>query len=144
MIVNDINWVEREISPVIKNTLSLWAVESVSGAFMMDSDTTLIRAAKRGVLWTLSEQLEQEIMTMNSDIRNQNVWPLVDRIFWNAVIAGGIEVTNIHRVLDDMLTSVQPSELKNAFETAVLIYLSRKITDKFDNQLKHISTLFGK
>ena len=33
MIVNDINWVEREISPVIKNTLSLWAVESVSGAF---------------------------------------------------------------------------------------------------------------
>ena len=144
MIVNDINWVEREISPVIKNTLSLWAVESVSGAFMMDSDTTLIRAAKRGVLWTLSEQLEQEIMTMNSDIRNQNVWPLVDRVFWNAVIAGGIEVTNIHRVLDDMLTSVQPSELKNAFETAVLIYLSRKITDKFDNQLKHISTLFGK
>ena len=144
MIVNDINWVEREISPVIKNTLSLWAVESVSGAFMMESDTTLIRAAKRGVLWTLSEQLEQEIMTMNSDIRNQNVWPLVDRIFWNAVIAGGIEVTNIHRVLDDMLTSVQPSELKNAFETAVLIYLSRKITDKFDNQLKHISTLFGK
>ena len=144
MIVNDINWVEREISPVIKNTLSLWAVESVSGAFMMDSDTTLIRAAKRGVLWTLSEQLEQEIMAMNSDIRNQNVWPLVDRVFWNAVIAGGIEVTNIHRVLDDMLTSVQPSELKNAFETAVLIYLSRKITDKFDNQLKHISTLFGK
>ena len=144
MIVNDINWVEREISPVIKNTLSLWAVESVSGAFMMDSDTTLIRAAKRGVLWTLSEQLEQEIMTMNSDIRNQNVWPLVDRVFWNAVIAGGIEVTNIHRVLDDILTSVQPSELKNAFETAVLIYLSRKITDKFDNQLKHISTLFGK
>ena len=144
MIVNDINWVEREISPVIKNTLSLWAVESVSGAFMMDSDTTLIRAGKRGVLWTLSEQLEQEIMTMNSDIRNQNVWPLVDRIFWNAVIAGGIEVTNIHRVLDDMLTSFQPSELKNAFETAVLIYLSRKITDKFDNQLKHISTLFGK
>ena len=144
MIVNDINWVEREISPVIKNTLSLWAVESVSGAFMMDSDTTLIRAAKRGVLWTLSEQLEQEIMTMNSDIRNQNVWPLVDRVFWNAVIAGGIEVTNIHRVLDDMLTSIQPSELKNAFETAVLIYLSRKITDKFDNQLKHISTLFGK
>ena len=144
MIVNDINWVEREISPVIKNTLSLWAVESVSGAFMMNSDTTLIRAAKRGVLWTLSEQLEQEIMTMNSDIRNQNVWPLVDRVFWNAVIAGGIEVTNIHRVLDDMLTSVQPSELKNAFETAVLIYLSRKITDKFDNQLKHISTLFGK
>ena len=144
MIVNDINWVEREISPVIKNTLSLWAVESVSGAFMMDSDTTLIRAGKRGVLWTLSEQLEQEIMIMNSDIRNQNVWPLVDRVFWNAVIAGGIEVTNIHRVLDDMLTSVQPSELKNAFETAVLIYLSRKITDKFDNQLKHISTLFGK
>ena len=129
MIVNDINWVEQEISPVIKNTLSLWAVESVSGAFMMDSDTTLIRAAKRGVLWTLSEQLEQEIMTMNSDIRNQNVWPLVDRIFWNGVISGAIEVTNIHRVLDDMLTSVQPSELKNAFETAVLIYLSRKITD---------------
>ena len=144
MIVNDINWVEREISPVIKNTLSLWAVESVSGAFMMDSDTTLIRAGKRGVLWTLSEQLEQEIMTMNSDIRNQNVWPLVDRVFWNAVIAGGIEVTNIHRVLDDALTSIQPRELKNAFETAVLIYLSRKITDKFDNQLKHISTLFGK
>ena len=144
MIVNDINWVEREISPVIKNTLSLWAVESVSGAFMMDSDTTLIRAGKRGVLWTLSEQLEQEIMTMNSDIRNQNVWPLVDRVFWNAVIAGGIEVTNVHQVLDDALTSIQPSELKNAFETAVLIYLSRKITDKFDNQLKHISTLFGK
>ena len=144
MIVNDINWVEQEISPVIKNTLSLWAVESVSGAFMMDSDTTLIRAAKRGVLWTLSEQLEQEIMTMNSDIRNQNVWPLVDRVFWNGVIAGAIEVTNVHKVLDDMLTSVQPSELKNAFETAVLIYLSRKITDKFDNQLKHISTLFGK
>ena len=144
MIVNDINWVEREISPVIKNTLSLWAVESVSGAFMMDSDTTLIRAAKRGVLWTLSEQLEQEIMTMNSDIRNQNVWPLVDRVFWNAVIAGGIEVTNVYQVLDNALTSIQPSELKNAFETAVLIYLSRKITDKFDNQLKHISTLFGK
>ena len=138
MIVNDINWVEREISPVIKNTLSLWAVESVSGAFMMDSDTTLIRAAKRGVLWTLSEQLEQEIMTMNSDIRNQNVWPLVDRVFWNGVISGLIEVTNVHQVLDDMLTSVQPSELKNAFETAVLIYLSRKITDKFDNQLKNI------
>ena len=144
MIVNDINLVEREISPVIKNTLSLWAVESISGAFMMDSDTTLIRAAKRGVLWTLSEQLEQEIMTMNSDIRNQNVWPLVDRVFWNGVIAGAIEVTNVHQVLDDMLTSVQPSELKKAFETAVLIYLSRKITDKFDNQLKHISTLFGK
>ena len=144
MIVNDINWVEREISPVIKNTLSLWAVESVSGAFMMDSDTTLIRAAKRGVLWTLSEQLEQEIMTMNSDIRNQNAWPLVDRVFWNAVIAGGIEVTNVYQVLDNALTSIQPSELKNAFETAVLIYLSRKITDKFDNQLKHISTLFGK
>ena len=144
MIVNDINWVEREISPVIKNTLSLWAVESVSGAFMMDSDTTLIRAGKRGVLWTLSEQLEQEIMTMNSDIRNQNVWPLVDRVFWNAVIAGGIEVTNVYQVLDNALTSIQPSELKNAFETAVLIYLSRKITDKFDNQLKHISTLFGK
>ena len=144
MIVNDINWVEREISPVIKNTLSLWAVESVSGAFMMDSDTTLIRAAKRGVLWTLSEQLEQEIMTMNSDIRNQNVWPLVDRVFWNAVIAGGIEVSNVYQVLDNALTSIQPSELKNAFETAVLIYLSRKITDKFDNQLKHISTLFGK
>ena len=144
MIVNDINWVEQEISPVIKNTLSLWAVESVSGAFMMDSDTTLIRAAKRGVLWTLSEQLEQEIMTMNSDIRNQNVWPLVDRVFWNAVIAGGIEVTNVYQVLDNALTSIQPSELKNAFETAVLIYLSRKITDKFDNQLKHISTLFGK
>ena len=144
MIVNDINWVEQEISPVIKNTLSLWAVESVSGAFMMDSDATLIRAAKRGVLWTLSEQLEQEIMTMNSDIRNQNVWPLVDRVFWNAVIAGGIEVTNVYQVLDNALTSIQPSELKNAFETAVLIYLSRKITDKFDNQLKHISTLFGK
>ena len=144
MIVNDINWVEREISPVIKNTLSLWAVESVSGAFMMDSDTTLIRAGKRGVLWTLSEQLEQEIMTMNSDIRNQNVWPLVDRVFWNAVIAGGIEVSNVYQVLDNALTSIQPSELKNAFETAVLIYLSRKITDKFDNQLKHISTLFGK
>ena len=144
MIVNDINWVEREISPVIKNTLSLWAVESVSGAFMMDSDTTLIRAGKRGVLWTLSEQLEQEIMIMNSDIRNQNVWPLVDRVFWNAVIAGGIEVTNVYQVLDNALTSIQPSELKNAFETAVLIYLSRKITDKFDNQLKHISTLFGK
>ena len=144
MIVNDINWVEQEISPVIKNTLSLWAVESVSGAFMMDSDTTLIRAAKRGVLWTLSEQLEQEIMTMNSDIRNQNVWPLVDRVFWNGVIAGAIEVTNVYQVLDNALTSIQLSELKNAFETAVLIYLSRKITDKFDNQLKHISTLFGK
>ena len=144
MIVNDINWVEREISPVIKNTLSLWAVESVSGAFMMDSDTTLIRAAKRGVLWTLSEELEKEIMTMNSDIRNQNVWPLVDRVFWNGVIAGAIEVTNVYQVLDNALTSIQPSELKNAFETAVLIYLSRKITDKFDNQLKHISTLFGK
>ena len=144
MIVNDINWVEREISPVIKNTLSLWAVESVSGAFMMDSDTMLIRAAKRGVLWTLSEQLEQEIMTMNSDIRNQNVWPLVDRVFWNGVIAGAIEVTNVYQVLDNALTSIQPSELKNAFETAVLIYLSRKITDKFDNQLKHISSLFGK
>ena len=74
MIVNDINWVEQEISPVIKNTLSLWAVESVSGAFMMDSDTTLIRAGKRGVLWTLSEQLEQEIMTMNRHINKLEYW----------------------------------------------------------------------
>ena len=65
-------------------------------------------------------------------------------IFVHTPKVGGIEVTNVYQVLDNALTSIQPSELKNAFETAVLIYLSRKITDKFDNQLKHISTLFGK
>jgi len=141
MLVNDINWVEREISPIVKNTLSLYAVETVSGRFMMDSDTMLVRAAKRGVLWTLSENLESEVMTMNSDIRNMNFWGLADRSIWNGVVAGVIEASNAFEVVDGVVGAyTPPSELRNAFETALLIWASRKLTDKFDTQLKNMTS----
>jgi len=116
MLVNDINWVEKEVSPIIKNTLSLYAVETVSGRFMMDSDTMLVRAAKRGVLWTLAENLESEVMTQNSHLRNMDWLQLVDRSVWNGVVAGAIEATNAFSVVDDVLSSyAPPSELRNAF-----------------------------
>ena len=143
MLVNDINWVEKEIGPIVKNTLSLYAVESVSGRFMMDSDTTLIRAAKRGVLWTLAENLESEVMTMNSDVRNMNFWGLADRSIWNGVVAGAIEVSNAFDVVDGVVDNyAAPSDLRNAFETPLLIWASRKLTDKFDTQLKNMTSFF--
>ena len=141
MLVNDINWVEREISPIIKNTLSLYAVETVSGRFLMDSDTTLIRAAKRGVLWTLAENVESEVMTMNSDVRNMNFWGLADRSIWNGVVAGAIETSNAFEVVDGVVGNfAAPSELRNSFETALLIWASRKLTDQFDSQLKNMTS----
>ena len=141
MLVNDINWVEKEVSPIIKNTLSLYAVETVSGRFMMDSDTMLVRAAKRGVLWTLAENLESEVMTMNSDVRNMNFWGLADRSFWNGTVAGVIEASNAFEVVDGVVGNyAAPSELRNAFETSLLIWASRKLTDKFDTQLKNITS----
>jgi len=144
MLVNDINWVEKEVSPILKNTLSLYAVEKVSGRFMMNSDTTLMRAAKRGVLWTLSENLESEVMTQNSHIRNMDWLQLVDRSVWNGVVAGVIEASNAFELVDGVMSDyAPPSELRNAFETALLIYASRKLTDKFDTQLKNITSFFS-
>ena len=71
-MLNDITWVEKEFSPIIKNTLSLYAIESVSDKFLMSSDTALIRATKRGVLWTLAENLESEVLTQNSHLRERH------------------------------------------------------------------------
>ncbi len=142
-MLNDITWVEKEFSPIIKNTLSLYAIESLSDKFLMSSDTALIRATKRGVLWTLAENLESEVLTQNSHLRNMDWVNLVDRSAWNAIIAGTIEVTNAYSVLDGALDGyAQQSDLRNAFETALLIYASRKLTDKFDSKLKNITSYF--
>ena len=142
-MLNDITWVEREFSPIIKNTLSLYAVESVSDKFLMSSDTALIRAAKRGALWTLAENLESEVLTQNSHLRNMDWVNLVDRSAWNAIIAGGIEVSNAYSMLDSALDGyAQPSDLRNAFTTSLLICASRELTDKFDSKLKNITSYF--
>ena len=142
-MLNDITWVEREFSPIIKNTLSLFAIESVSDKFLMSSDTALVRATKRGVLWTLAENLESEVLTQNSHLRNMDWVNLVDGSAWNGLIAGGIELSNAYSVLDGVLDGyAQQSDLRNAFTTSLLIYGSRKLTDKFDSKLKNITSYF--
>ncbi len=142
-MLNDITWVEKEFSPIIKNTLSLYAIESVSDKFLMSSDTALIRATKRGVLWTLAENLESEVLTQNSHLRNMDWVQLVDRTAWNSIIAGTIEVSNAYSVLDGVLDGYAgQSDLRNAFTTSLLIYGSRKLTDKFDSKLKNITSYF--
>jgi len=145
-LVTEVNTIEKEISQIAKDTLSIYTVDRFLGDMMMMSgDNMVVRNAKRGFLWETSANLQDEVLTQNSRFRNMDWAKVVDNVAYNALTSALVEQTNLNQQLDTLLGDVVPSSpWKDALVTSLILALSRKVGHQLENSVvKNVSSLFS-
>jgi len=145
MLVTEVNMLEKEISQIAKDTLSIYTVDRFLGDLIMDSDNMVVRNVKRGLLWETSSNLQDEVLFQNSRFRNMDWAKVVDNVAYNALTSAIVEQTNLNQQLDTLLGDVVPgSALKDSIVTALILALSRKVGHQLENTVvKNVSSLFS-
>jgi len=126
-LVTEVNMLEREISQIAKDTLSIYTVDRFLGDLIMDTDNMVVRNVKRGFLWETASNLQDEVLTQNSRMRQQDFMKVLDHTAYNALVSAAVEQTNLNQQLDSLLGDVVPaSPWKDAIVTSLILALSRK------------------
>jgi len=145
--VGEVNTIEKEIAQVAKDTLAIYFVDRFLGdVVMMQGDSMPLRNLKRGFLWELGANLEDEVLTQNSRLRQMDYLKVLDHTVYNGLVSAGVEATNLNGAVDNLIGNVVPaSEWKDSIVTALILSLSRKVGSQLENTVvKNISSLFGK
>ena len=145
MLVTEVNTIEKEISQIAKDTLSIYTVDRFLGDLIMSGDNMVVRNVKRGFLWETSANLQDEVLMQNSRFRNMDWAKVVDNVAYNALTSALVEQTNLNQQLDSLLGDVVPgSALKDSIVTALILALSRKVGHQLENTVvKNVSSLFS-
>lgn len=147
VFVGEVNMIEKEIAQVAKDTLAIYFVDRFLGdVVMMQTDSMPLRNLKRGFLWEVAGNLEDEVLTQDSRFRQMDYMKVLDHTVYNGLVSAGVEATNLNGAVDSLIGNVVPtSEWKDAIVTSLLLSLSRKVGGQFENTVvKNISSLFGK
>lgn len=142
----DLNKVENIISEVGKQTLAIYAVDmTVGNNFVSPQDGLLIRNAKRGFLWELADEAVNEVTSSNSLIRQQDFMGVLDNVFYNSVVAGVTEQTNLFRIIEEVVGNNLPSgQWRDSVITASIITASKHFGKQLENTvIKNITSLFA-
>jgi len=144
-LVTEVNMLEKEISQVAKDTLSIYTVDRFLGDLIMSGDNMVVRNVKRGFLWETSGNLQDEVLTQNSRFRNMDWAKVVDNVAYNSLVSALVEQTNLNQTVDSLLGDVVPSSpWKDAIVTSLILALSRKVGHQLENTVvKNVSQLFS-
>ena len=140
----EVNKIEKEVSQIAKDTLSIYTVERFLGGMIMDTDGTVVRNVKRGFLWECADNLEDEVLTQDSRFRQMDYYKIIDNTAYNAMVSAFVEQTNLGETAYNFINIVPASDMKDALTTALLLAVARKVGGQLENTVvKNITSLWN-
>ena len=148
MFQKDLSIVEKLVTDVAKQTLVMMALDMSGASNMINNDPNMVtRNLKRGFAFYLGHELEEEVLTQQSNLRTMDWRVAVDDSFFNAVISAGVEQSN----LNDLVSSVtsrflDPNSQVSSYVTdAIIISGMRYAGTSFlgTTPIRHISSMLS-
>jgi len=140
----EVNKIEKEVSQIAKDTLSIYTTDRFLGGMIMDTDGAVVRNLKRGFLWECSSNLQDEVLTQDSRFRQMDYYKIIDNTAYNAMVSAFVEQTNLSETVDNLVNVVPASDMKDALVTALLLAVARKVGGQLENTVvKNITSLWN-
>ena len=148
MFAKDLSIVEKLVTDVAKQTLVMMALDISGASNMINNDPNMVtRNLKRGFAFYLGHELEEEVLTSQSNLRTMDWRVAVDDSFFNAVISAGVEQSNLNEVVSSLTSRVlDPNSQVSSYVTdAVLSVGMRWAGTSFlgTTPIRHISSMLS-
>ena len=116
---------------VVESGISLAIVEAVNIGGLIDSDNDIIRYAKYGAIWTLSDQLVDYYKTSKAAILEGQYWVLVDLLVWNSLVIYVLEMSGLADKVADLMDLLPANRQILVHGTSALMKVSSKMLYDF-------------
>lgn len=144
-IKTDVNMAEEIIRSFVKNYLSLSVYDATGVSSNINSMPNMAtRNLARGFAFYLSNEVEEDIMTGNSNLREMNVKVLVDDTLFETMKSVALE--NLVETADDFIGGLVPSGLnRDRIVSSALLTFGDSLGKKIgiDHPIKNLGSLIG-
>lgn len=110
----------------------------------------IMRNIKRSAAWEIADEVEDEIMTKNSKIRQNDYLGIIDNIGFGTIIGSSTEMFGLDQLivnLTRMFNIPETSDLYGAFVVGVIRVVFEYGTDQLNNELtkglKNMTSFIG-
>jgi hypothetical protein len=120
----------------LENSLSLFVLDKVGIFEMANDNNTIKRNIKRGTVFYLSDQLIEEALTQNSNLRRMNLNELVDDVFYDSIASFGLEQLGTFGPVSNFVSDYfQDNETSKIISSAVIMTAVQKLPEFVDVSL---------